>query len=238
MAVFQCDIGMQGAGKSLRSARIIWMKYTENVEWFHKSGTVRKIACNFPLNLDVIEPGASKFFLPQWNDVKDLCKLRDCDVIWDEVANDLDARNFAMLSSEVKRLLSRADKRGLEIFANTQDFDMIDKRARRMMTGVFEVKKWLGSQRPCATKPVVEKPWGLFVSREFENYRDESAVMDPGKRQFSVIPHDIFFLEKRYLDLYDTLYETGTKKYPPLEHVEQECEIHGRGCSFKKISHL
>jgi len=239
MAVFQCDIGMQGQGKSLRAARLIFILYERNKKWFEKTGIIRQIAANEPLNLEVFEDkDATKFFAPQWNDVKDLCERRNCDIIWDEIANDLDARNFSMLSAEVKRLLSRADKRGLEIFANTQDFDMIDKRARRMMTAVFEVSKLLGSPRPSPTRPPIEKPWGLFWAREFINYRSEDAIMDPSKREFALIPQDVFLMQKRYIDLYDTLYETGAKKYPPLEHVEQECEIHGRGCSFKKISHL
>jgi len=239
MATFQCDIGAQGQGKSLRQAVLIYVIFERNKKWYEKTKIVRPIACNFPLNLENFsKEDRDRFFLPMWNDVKELCKLRNCDVFWDEVANDLDARNFAMLSAEVKRLLSRADKRGLEIFCNTQDFDMVDKRARRMFSAVFQVTKLLGTPRPSATRPKIEKPWGLYWCREFENYKDEGAVMDPAKREFAWIPQDVWTLEDRYLKLYDTLFESGAKNYPPLEHVEQICEIHGNGCSFRKTSHL
>lgn len=238
MAVFECDIGNQGNGKSLRAARTTKFLFWRNRKWAQESGIIRKIASNQPVKVELLGTDAAQFFLPQWENVKELCKLRDCDIIWDEVANDLDARNFAMLSAEVKRFLSRADKRGLEIYCNTQDFDMIDKRARRMMTQVNVVSKLAGSQRPSNTKKVVEKPWGFFWVREFINYKDEKAIMDPAMRELSFIPEDYFFLRREDFELFDTHFESGAKNYPPLEHIEQECEIHGNGCSFKKTSHL
>jgi len=236
MGVWETDIGMQGHGKSLRMARNIRKIYARNLKWAKKSGIVRQISANQPLNITSDYDKA--FFDVGWNDVKELSKKRGMDIFWDEIANDLDARNFALLSNETKRLLSRADKRGLEIYCNTQDFDMIDKRARRMMTAVNEVTKWFGSPRPAETKPPVLKPWGFYWVREFQNFRDETAIMNPQERNYSLVPVDFFWLEPADFELYDTLYETGNKQMPPLEHIDQICERYPQSCSFHKAIHI
>lgn len=239
--VFICDTGAPGEGKSLAQARRARFLYARNRAWYEESGILRKIAPNQPINYKLLGDDAEKFFLPVWEDLSELCKLRDCDVLWDEAANEIDARNFAMLSGRVKKFLSRFDKRGIEIYANTQDFNMLDKRARTMMSQVFVVYKILGSRRPSNTRPKVEKPWGFYWIREWENFKDEKCLSDETLRSLSILPEEFFFLEKIDIELYDTGYETGDKTYPPLEHVEQKCERHGLeddGCSFKKTSHL
>jgi len=236
--VFICDTGAPGEGKSLLQARRAQFLYERNRAWYKESGILRQIAPNQPLNASLLGEGAEKFFLPVWNDLSELCKLRDCDILWDEAANEIDARNFAMLSGRVKKFLSRFDKRGIEIYANTQDFNMLDKRARTMMSNVYIIHKVLGSRRPSNTRPKIEKPWGFYWVSEWENFRDEKSLSDESVRETTLWPEEYFWMQPLDIQLYDTHFETGEKCYPPLEHVEQECEKHGDGCSFRKTSHL
>jgi len=248
MAVFECVEGVQGQGKSLDASRLVRRLLQRNKKFyerqFNKDGTLkegltlrpkRQIACNIEFS-DAFQAELGDYYL-YWQDVRELCKLRHCDIIWDEIANDLDARNFAMLSNEVKRFLSRARKRGLDIYANTQDFDMIDKRARTMMKHVYRMRKLIGSPDPSATKPEIRRVWGLFWKREFLNFKDATAVQDFGKRKYSWFPAGVFFLHKEDIDMYDTTEDHVSGEYPPLEHAERVCERHGDGCDFKKTFH-
>jgi len=97
--------------------------------------------------------------------------------------------------------------------------------------------KVIGSPDPSATKPVIDRPWGVFIKREFQNFRDASAVQDYAMRKYDVFPADVFFLHREDLDAYDTTEDHVSGEYPPLEHAERVCEKHGEGCDFKKVFH-
>jgi len=235
MAVFECTEGAQGEGKSLDASRLAKRLYLRNKKWHEEGRPIRKIASNIEFSKS-FRNLLGDYYL-HWNDVKQLCKLRHCDIIWDEIANDLDARNFAMLSSEVKRFLSRARKRGLDIYANTQDFDMIDKRARTMMKHVYRMSKVIGSPDPSATRPEINKVWGIFVKREFLNFKDAGAVQDYAMRRYSLWPEDVFFLRKEDIEMYDTAEDLVSGEYPPLDHIVRKCEFHGDTCNYKILTH-
>jgi len=235
MAVFECVEGAQGQGKSLDAVRTAKRLLTRNQKWVREGRPVRKIATNIEFSASFIKEMGEHYL--HWQDVRELCKLRNCDIIWDEIANDLDARNFAMLSNEVKRFLSRARKRGLDIYANTQDFDMVDKRARTMMRNVYRMVKVLGSPDPSATKPEIKHVWGVFIKREFLNFKDARAVQAFEERKYGWFPADMFMLHKSDIEAYDTTEDHVSGEYPPLEHAERVCERHGEGCDFKKTFH-
>lgn len=162
-----------------------------------------------------------KGYIKYWTDTAELCKLRNVDVLWDEIATELDSRNFANLSTEMKRFLSQYRKRGIDIYANTQDFSMIDMRARLMITRVMTLKKLCGSRDISTTKPNPRFIWGLVMRREVMNYRET----DPEKKKYGIIP-TFFFIEKRLVSLYDTSQDIPVGKPSPLKHLTVYCEKH------------
>jgi len=177
-------------------------------------------------------------FIVYWTDVEVLTQIRDCDVIWDEIAVHLDSRLFASLSSGMKRLLSQYRKRGLDIYSNTQDLGMVDINARRVISGAKTAYKIIGSSDPSASKPEVTKIWGLIMLRDIENF----AETNPEKKKYSVIP-EFLMITRELVELYDTTQDIGAGELPNLKHVIQYCEHYDsedpeHSCNFKKVSHL
>jgi len=233
MAEFTVTEGPPGTGKSLdasRTARKLWLR---NKKWAEAGNPVRKIYSNIKWS-ESFEKEMGEF-CAYWSDLRELCQLRDVDIIWDEIANELDSRNWTNLTMEVKRMLSQHRKRGLDIYGNTQDFEMVDKRARLMFTSVYRMAKLIGSGDPSATKPKIKFVWGVIIKRELENFRSTS---DMQSRKYGAIPSDIFFIEQELIDMYDTTQDVPIGKQPPLSHLERVCELHGKGCTYKATQHF
>ena len=89
--------------------------------------------------------------------------------------SELEARNWANLAPETMRMLSQYRRRGIDIYANTQDFSMLDARARLMITKVKSLTKIMGSRDPSATKPKIKRIWGLILIRNVENFKETDA---------------------------------------------------------------
>jgi len=208
MATFEIIEGAPGQGKSLYTARIARKLYNRNFKWYEKSGIIRKIASNQKYS-EIFLKGKEQFF-QYWSSPKELCDLKNVDVIWDEIATELDARNFANLPYELKVFLSQYRKRGIDVYANTQDFSMIDARARLMVTEVLTLSKVLGSRDPSATKPPVKNLWGLILVWHVINHREP----DIEKKKRGLIP-DFFFIEKEDVERYDTKQGIEAGQLPP-----------------------
>jgi len=234
MATFEITEGAPGQGKSLYTAKKARYLLERNKKWFLKSGFRRVIWSNMKFSEEFEQEcgfGTDETFLMYWSDSFELCKLSDCDILWDEIATELDARNFANLSIEMKRFLSQYRKRGIDIFANTQDFSMIDVRARLMISGVRTLKKVVGSQDISTTKPKPKMIWGLIFVREVTNFRE----VNPDKKIYSLFDFSIFFITKELISLYDTRQDISLGKQPLLKHTELYCE--DENCSFHKTMH-
>jgi len=143
------------------------------------------------------------------------------DILWDEIATELDSRNFANLTVELKRFLSQYRKRGVDIYANTQDFSMIDARARLMITRVKTLRKLIGSRDISTTKPPPRFIWGIILIREVENFRET----DPEKKKYSLIP-SIMLITKDLVSMYDTQQDIPLGRPAPLKHIELCCEFY------------
>lgn len=214
MATFEIIEGQPGQGKSLYTARIVRKLVLRNKKLFEKYGIVRYIFSNL-----IFSPEFEEFatitrrteqddsswltekipLVKYWLTVDEVSKLYDCDLIWDEIATELDARSFTSLSDEVKRFLSQYDKRGVEIYANTQDYSIVDLRARMFVTRVATMSKILGSRRPSATKPPITKVWGLVLVRDLAEWK----ASDPSKKVYEYIP-SFFLIDKEDVQIYDT----------------------------------
>jgi len=169
-----------------------------------------------------------------WSDMQQLVQLKDCDVVWDEIATELDARNWPLLSTEVKRFLSQYRKRGIDIYANTQDFSMVDARCRLMITGVLSLMKIVGSPDISSTKPKPKTIWGVVWIRRVMNWRETN----PEKKKFELL--DLFnfmLIERDLVEIYDTRQDITLGEPPPLRHEVRICELHGTACDFRKVTH-
>jgi len=165
-----------------------------------------------------------------WAQLEELHQLRHVDIIWDEIATELDSRNWPNLSPETMRMLSQYRKRGLDIYANTQDFSMVDARARLMITSVDSLRKIIGSSDPSATKPVIKNVWGLILIRGVENGKETQAE----KKKYSFFNWSLMLIERDLVDMYDTTQDIKQGAWPSLKHViryceDPECKMHTQG---------
>jgi len=225
MATFEICEGAPGQGKSLYTARLTRELLYRNKKWFNKTGTIRILRSNLKFSEDFERQagyGTEQSFLEYWTDSAELVKYSDCDIIWDEIATELDSRNFADLSIEMKRFLSQYRKRGIDIYANTQDFSMIDKRARLMISAVCTLNKIMGSRDISTTKPNPKYIWGLVLIRQVVNYRED----DPEKKKYELVP-SFMWISKDLISLYDTRQDIPVGKPAPLQHKELHCEHYG-----------
>lgn len=230
MAIFEITEGAPGMGKSLYTAQKALELLKRNKKWYEKTGIRRKVVSN--MRFSGWFEDIWKDYLGYWSDSAELIKLNDVDIIWDEIATELDARNFANLSVEMKRFLSQYRKRGVDIYANTQDFSMIDMRARLMITKVRTLRKILGSRDISTTKPPPRFIWGLVMIRDVLNWRET----DPEKKVYEFFPSWLF-IDKQSISIYDTRQDIPVGAPAPLKHEERICELHGKGCDFHKTLH-
>lgn len=220
MATFEIIEGKPGQGKSLYTARLVRKLLKRNKKWFEKTGILRPIYSNIKFSEQFEEECGQ--FLRYWADISTVTTLKDSDLIWDEIATELDSRNFANLTDETKRFLSQYRKRGIDIYANTQDFSMIDMRARLMVTRVASLTKLIGSSDPSPTKPAIKRIWGLVVVQEVE----EILADDVHKRKYSLIP-SFFFIDKEDVAIYDTRQDIPLSPPLPIKRVFHEVHFIG-----------
>jgi hypothetical protein len=175
-------------------------------------------------------------YIEYWINPDDIVQARDVDIIWDEIATHLDARRFALLSDDLTMFLSQYRKNGVDIYANTQDFSMIDARARLMITTVRTMRKVIGSPDPSPTKPKIKKIWGVVWIREVLNYKET----DPEKKKYSWLPQ-FLWISKELIDVYDTRQKIEKGEAPPYKHITRKCEHAddpNHDCNFHKNIHI
>jgi len=223
--------GLPGSGKNL------WLIKTcldfllpRNQKIRDKTGAIRKVICNFPFGKHIRE--AYPDLIGYWKDAEELVRLRNCDIIIDEIANYFDSRDWQNLSLEVKMFMRQHRKRGINIYAATQDFATIDLNIRRITTRCFRLYKIFGSRDISATRPIVRHPWGQIVGFDYDpgSFRKEQMEF------ISNIPSEYFWITKRLCMGYDTQFEIEPGSYPPLKHIERSCA--NQNCEFHKISHV
>jgi len=223
MATFEIVEGSPGQGKSLYTAKLARKILQRNLKAREKYGITRLLYSNIRFADSFYEEW--KAFIRYWKTPTELIQIQDADVLWDEIATELDSRNFANLPDELKIFLSQYRKRGVDIYANTQDFSMVDARARLMVTRVATLTKLVGSPDPTPTKPPIKRIWGLIAVREVENFKETN----PDKKVYGYIP-TFFFIDREDIEIYDTRQAIEAGKLPVrrLRREEQICEEEGR----------
>jgi hypothetical protein len=183
--------------------RYIFVNYHLKGEWMKKYGMFYK------------------YFL----DPMDITTVIDSDIVFDEIATPLPSDGWKDVHPEIRRMFSQYRKRGLEIFAYTQDYKMVDINYRRMVTKVYESFKIVGSPDISATLPEVRNPWGVIALYELDIralHMDDTAerVGFPG----------FTFIRKKFVSIYDTREDIKRAPLPPLKHMERFCPI--PNCKF------
>lgn len=228
-----------GSGKSMDLANDL-KKCCERAVKIHKKykTPLRKQLCNFHVSKEFSDKYPDQII--PWHNPLDMIfedypamKVirRDFDCFWDEIATELPSDSWKDTHLEVRKFFARHRKRGVEIYANTQDYMMLDVNARRMGTEVYKVIKLIGSKDISATLPPVKNPWGIILKWRVKKKSIEIDSKDYELR--SKIPAGILFIQKSLIDLYDTTEEFDKSDYDDLQHIEKRCKI----CGHVKVSH-
>lgn len=227
--MIQIYTGLPGSGKSTYMAYIATELLSRNEKYHKKTGQVRQIASNMFISTWVQElyPGYIRF----WSDPRELVNLRNCDIIWDEIATHLDSTQWANMSLSLKRWLQQHRKYGIEIYGTTQDFNMVDISMRRLTSDLFWVSKPIGTPDPTPTKPPIKRPWGLIIRRRL----DPQTYSEDRKEVTSIFSLSYLFFTKKLISVFDTTQEIKEGEYPPLNHIERKCLF--PGCNKIHIVH-
>jgi len=215
-------------GKSLKLADIVVGLLARNARWHlkHPEEPVRRVMSNLRFSkwLEDQYPG----MIGYWDRIEELTELRGADIVIDEVANLLDARNWSNLPASVPVFLRQHEKRGCDIYATTQNFPNVEVSFRRLVTELYEVTKVIGSDRPGPCKPVPRRIWGLIWITHFDPMTYDSPT--PKRSGFGLGFTWPLWISRALVDCYDTLAEVRLTEYPPLQHIERRCTV--PGCSL------
>jgi len=222
--------GLPGAGKSLKLARTAIDVLERNKKFYEKSGIKRILYTNLKLSEKVLDYYGD--LVEDWSDPAQLTSLRNCDVLWDEIATHLDSTQWANMSMELKRWLQQHRKFGIELYGTTQDFAQIDKSFRRLTSDLLFLSKLFGTRDKSATRPEVKRIWVFSIVKTLDpqKYDEEKSKFSSGG-----IP-SFLFATRSDVEIFDTTAEVKVGKYPPLRHIARSCEANS--CSVIKILHV
>jgi len=223
-------IGLPHHGKSVDLAKNFKGLLTRNLRWFKRGLPPRYIYSNLKIKESWIKKHEGKrFLIKYWDNPMELTDLQDCDIIWDEIARHLDSREWEKLHPKVKKFIQEHDKVGCDIYCNTQSPMQVDVMFRRNCEEMWRITRIAGCGRPSPTRPPVRVIWGLYMKRKLARV---SFGKEESEEEFEP---PMFGIPKfRWVDP-DTcsFFDTRQKiqaHYPPLEHIEQSCDV----CGFKK----
>lgn len=225
--------GRPGEGKSLDTAKTVLELFEEyeRIEKKYPKIPKRVLWSNMKFSKEIEKKYLHKK-LEYWENPRQLYNLKDVDIIWDEIARHLPADKWGDTPDELRTLFAQHRKKGIRIFANTQDYKAVDINFRRMVGTAYKVKKIIGSRDISVSLPPVKYIWGVILKREF-NPEDIETEKDIQKlEQISLLPK-IIFIRKKYIKTYDT--RQIIPKYRPkeLEHIEYTCQT----CGYVKTEH-
>jgi len=225
--------GKPGAGKSFVATYTIIQIAYRNKAWFEKTGIKRFIYTNTPYNWEILTgEGLTEFFKP-WECLEELWKIRDADVVWDEVQVDLDARNWSDLSPELKRWLEEHRKFGIEIYATAQDFGQVDLAARRCTTTLFWLSNLIGNREPSPTTPPIKYVWGLTAIYEVDPLKYDTQK---GNFESSSVLPQFFWRTREVAELFSTRHEIKRSAPTAFKHIHRHCDH--PGCHYDKVTHV
>lgn len=222
--------GLPGAGKSAQLARIAISLLYRNRRYFKRSKKRRLLYTNLKLAPAVLAEFDG--FVREWVDPAELVKIRDADVLWDEIATHLDSTQWQNMSLELKRWLQQHRKFGIELYGTAQDFAQVDKSFRRLTSDLIHVTKLFGTRDKSATRPEVKHVFVISLKKTLDPqiYDELTSKFGGGGLPWPML------ITKKDIEIFDTTAEVKMGKYPPLRHIERECE--DVGCGHVKTLHV
>jgi len=233
--------GKESAGKSLKLAMVVADLVYRNSKWKKETGITRPIWSNLKFSDDFYKHVTEELEIPifYWENLDDLVKIEQADVICDEVGNYFDSRMWQDLSLDVRRWLTQGAKSGIEFYGSAQDFAQVDKSFRRLCNHLLEIKKIVGSPRPSATRPPVKRIWGVCMMNELDpnSYNEDKKKFASG----AIFP-SLFTIRRQACEIFDTTQKINRSKLPLYRHEERFCEnpncVDRFGKPFKHIIHI
>lgn len=222
--MIELTFGRPGECKSLDQARVIEKLLKRALKCKKKYKLNRKVFVN--LHMTVTEE--LKPFLFYYSDLFALIRETDCDIVIDEVSVFLPCDKWKDTHFEIRRMLAQHRKRGIEIYANTQDYRMVDINFRRMIHNAFIVRKGLGNRNPSSTLPPIKHIWGFYLKRDL----DPAILEDLGSKVFISLP-SFHLIRRKYVNMYDTREDIKPGTPPPFHHQVRRCPE----CGFRKVIH-
>lgn len=218
-------VGLEGSGKSLLMGRETERIVHRNHHWLKITGIPRPIISNITYSPKFIQWAKSKGVeIKKWQHIEELEHMSECDLIIDELATYFDSRLFADLPLSTRLWLAQAQKLGVYIYGGAQDFSQVDKAFRVLCTKVYEVKKVIGSRRPCKTSPPIKRVWAFAMlweidPREFAGDQSEMKTV-------SIVPSPLWFSRKD-VERFDTNSRVAMSSPPPLRKITRVCPEDG-----------
>lgn len=165
-----------------------------------------------------------------WKDDK-AHHLHNADIAWDEIGNDLPPDHWKDTPDWLRQVFSHCRKRGNRIFANAQQYDMVDIHFRRQVDVALVVKKIIGTRDIDATRPDPKFVFVLQKINEFDPIQMEHED-DPRRLETNVWP-SLRYYTKRDTEIFDTSFELPPYQVTRMREIVMEC-IEGDKCRDKK----
>jgi len=241
--MFDFTFGEPGSGKSIAQAELVLelLKRSVKIEKKYKGKVKemtfpREVWCNFHLSPNLTAKYKDRLVLwHNWEQMvftdypKNSIVRRNFDCIWDEIAVEIPADRWKDTDLELRRFFAQHRKRGIEIYANSQDWKMVDINARRMIHRVHETIKVLGSRDPSATLPPIQKPWGIILKWDIDKELIKESQAE--KKKVGFLP-GLTFISKKLVNAYDTTEDIAATERI-LKHSTRKCGI----CNFERTFH-
>jgi len=209
-------VGLPGAGKTLKLARISMGLFRRNERYFKRTGNVRFVLSNVRFAKHIEDRYG--LFIRYWVELDELWKSRDVDVIWQEMGAYLDSNDYKIVPREMKRWLQLHRHYGVDIYGDTQDFPMIDISVRRITNSVFRLVKLFGTRDKSATRPEVKRPYGVIL-----NLKVDSTTFAEDKQDYKYTGWKLDFITPKICRVFDSYVDLDYSSYPPLKHIERKC---------------
>lgn len=216
--------GLTGSGKTTwLSNRGLWLLADNKKSHRKYKLPLRKVASNIKFASWVEKKFPDQ--IVYWSDIEELERMRNVDVLWDELAVNLDSTQYALTPLSLKRWLQQHRKFGISIYGTVQDLPMLDIAMRRLVHAVRYARKMVGTRDICAGMPPPRVVWGVVWLRLLKR---ECFAKDVSEYQWeSIFSSDMIVFTPKSVSAFDTTEEINAGKYPPLRKVVRECPEDG-----------
>lgn len=209
--------GLESSGKSLQLSIQADLVLQRNIKWAKKREKAglervpRTMAFDSPMSPAFIkEIEDAGIIYQQFRNLSDIMYSTQTDIFINEIIKYFPASGSQPLTHEQMDFLTQGAKSGVFIYAASQDFSQAHKQFRLLVNEVYRVTKIIGSRRPIASGPPVNRIWGVCMLRQVSpsSFKGDSVTME------SVGWPSLFFIRKEDTERFDTLYKVPLTELP------------------------